>query len=106
MFSHNGNVLKFVEIEKQGGYEGEYFCFYRYKDECELEANKLIWVNPEDRWYEDYMTQKQILQAIKGGAEFIDKKNIFNISICNHEWLNVWFGNIICNECGINKINT
>ena len=105
MFSHNGNVLKLVEVEKQGGYEGEYFCFYRYKDECELEVNKKRWVNPEDRWYEDYMTQKQILQAIEGGAEFIDKENIFKIHNCEHEWLDFGVGNIVCNKCGINKIN-
>lgn len=103
MFSHNGNVLKLVEIEKQGGYEGEYFCLYRYKDECELEVNKRKYPKPEDRWYEDYMTQKQIQQAIEGGAELIDSGNIFKITTCEHEWTDCGFANMCCNKCGINK---
>ena len=50
------------------------------------------------------MTQKQIQQAIDGGAEFIDKENKFKVHNCEHEWLNI-AGNIVCNECGINKNN-
>jgi hypothetical protein len=104
MFRWNGNVLKLVEIESQGGYEGEWFCFYRYKEEYELESNKKRWTNPEDRWYEDYMTQKQILQAIEGGAEFIDKENQFKVYNCEHEWITVG-DEIVCNKCCMNKKN-
>lgn len=103
MFSHNGNVLKLVEIEGQGRYEGEYLCYYEYKEECEPEVNKLKYPNPEDRWYENYMNQRQILQAINGGAEFIDTKNEFIVYSCEHEWDEFGFDNISCNKCGINK---
>lgn len=105
MFSHNGNVLKLVEIENQGGYEGEWFCYYEYKEECEPEANKIRWTNPKDRWYEGYMTQKQIQQAIDSGARFVDKDNIFKIYNCEHEWMDFDINNIVCGICGINKNN-
>jgi hypothetical protein len=49
------------------------------------------------------MTQKQIKEAIDGGAEFIDKDNIFKICKCEHEWINCGIGNIVCNKCGMNK---
>jgi len=103
MFSNNGNVFKLIEIEYQGGYEGEYFCFYRYKEECEPEENKVRWINKEDRWYEDYITQKQILQAIESGVEFVDKENIFKVYDCEHEWMEVAEDYVVCKKCCANK---
>ncbi|KLU61731.1 hypothetical protein CEB3_c19100 [Peptococcaceae bacterium CEB3] len=101
----NGSDLKLVKIERHGGYLGEWFCFYKYKEECEPEANKVRWPNPEDRWYEDYLVEKQILQAIAGGAEFVDEENIFKIHNCEHKWVRVGY-DVVCNECGINIKNT
>lgn len=67
MFAHDGNVLKELEIENCGHTNLDFFCYYRYKDECEPEINKTKYPNPEDRWYEDYMTLDTITNAKLSG---------------------------------------
>jgi len=100
----NNNLYSLIEIEKQGGYEGEYFCYYKYKPECEPEANKIRWTNPKDRWYEDDMTQRTIQNAIDDGVEFIDKKHEYKWFNCDHEWIDVGYSKV-CNKCGVDIRN-
>ena len=69
MFTHNGSVLKEVRIEKRGFNESNFFCWYRYKEECEPECNKIKYPNPEDRWYEDYIYLSDIYRAKLSGAK-------------------------------------
>jgi hypothetical protein len=83
----NGNVYKLIEIERHGGYNGEWFCYYKYKEECEPEANKVRWPDPKDRWYEGYLYQTAILKAIEDGVEFKDPNNYFKEFKCDHKWI-------------------
>jgi len=51
------------------------------------------------------MTQKQIQQAIDGGAKFVDENNIYRIYNCEHEWISVGNGQIVCEKCCIDMRN-
>lgn len=97
-------MYKLIEIEKEGGYIGEYFCYYTYKEECEPEANKIRWPNPEDRWYENYMYQSQIQKAIDDGVTFVDKKGLYKYYSCDHDWIDVGYTKV-CNKCGVDIRN-
>jgi len=68
MFGYKGNVLKEVKIESCGRTEDDFFCWYRYKEECEPEANKIKYPNSADRWYEDYIYISIITEAKRNGA--------------------------------------
>lgn len=68
----NGKVLKYIEIEKQGRQDNEYFCMYRYKEEFEPIENIKVYPNIEDRWYEDFISKKKILEAKENGAIIVN----------------------------------
>ena len=68
----NRKVLKYIEIEKQGRQDNEYFCMYRYKEEFEPIENIKLYPNIEDRWYEDFIGKKKILEAKENGAVIVN----------------------------------
>lgn len=72
----NGRVLKYVEIEKQGRSDREYFCLYRYKEEFEPIENIEIYPDIKDRWYEDFLCKKTILEAKENSAIIVNIERI------------------------------
>lgn len=69
MFMFRGNTLKELKLESCGHTDKEFFCYYRYKDDCEPEANKIKYPNIKDRWYEDYMMLGIISEAKLSGVD-------------------------------------
>lgn len=69
MFNNRGYMLSELQVESCGHTEGDFLCWYRYKDEYEPEENKTKYPNKEDRKYEGYMFLSTITEAKRSGVD-------------------------------------